>query len=265
MRALSFLPLLAVDKYTFYGQRSRSEQRADTPIDQKVVCYSRAIQNSRKTSFIAPRGREEVSVDTLRTRTEKEQKEDFSLDDASPRFASSFSEEILAETFPAKFKLPSFDKYDGTTYSISHLVIFKMTMQFQDVNDFVLCQGAIAINFDHMAKVPYASAVGTSMYVMVYTRLDIAHAVGAVSKYMSNPGKEYWDAMKWLLRYLKGITSTSFCYGNGKVLLKGFVDTDLSGDVDTSKSTSEYVYNIDGTTVSWTSKFQKCLYVIYRS
>ena len=31
---------------------------------------------------------------------------------------------------------------------------------------------------DHMSKVPYASAFGSLMYAMVYTRPDIAHAVG---------------------------------------------------------------------------------------
>jgi len=38
-----------------------------------------------------------------------------------------------------------------------------------------------------MSKVPYASVVGSLMYEMVYTRPDIAHAVGVVSRYMNNP------------------------------------------------------------------------------
>jgi hypothetical protein len=33
-----------------------------------------------------------------------------------------------------------------------------------------------------MSHVPYASAVGSLMYAMVCTRLDIAHAVGVLSK-----------------------------------------------------------------------------------
>jgi hypothetical protein len=32
-----------------------------------------------------------------------------------------------------------------------------------------------------MSRVPYANAVGSLMYVMVSTRLDISHAVGVVS------------------------------------------------------------------------------------
>ena len=112
---------------------------------------------------------------------------------------------------------------------------------------------------EHMASVPYASAVGSLMYAMVCTRPDITHAVGVVSKYMANPGKEHWEAVKWLLRYLRGTSNTTLCYGNGKVVLQGFVDADLSGDVDSSKSTSEYIYTIDGTTLSWISKLQKCI------
>ena len=42
---------------------------------------------------------------------------------------------------------------------------------------------------DHMSKVPYALAIGNLMYVMVCTRLDIAHVVGVVSRFMSRLGK----------------------------------------------------------------------------
>lgn len=42
---------------------------------------------------------------------------------------------------------------------------------------------------EYMKRVPYASTVGSLMYAMVCTRPDIAQAVGAVSWYMSNPGK----------------------------------------------------------------------------
>lgn len=44
---------------------------------------------------------------------------------------------------------------------------------------------------DKMFKVPYASAIGSLMYAMVCTRSDIAHVVGVVSRYMSNPRLEH--------------------------------------------------------------------------
>ena len=44
---------------------------------------------------------------------------------------------------------------------------------------------------EEMRKVPYASAMSSLMYAMVCTRPDIAHAIGVVSRFLSNPGKDY--------------------------------------------------------------------------
>ena len=43
-----------------------------------------------------------------------------------------------------------------------------------------------------MSRVPDVSVVGSLMYAMVCTRLDIAHAVGILSTYISKKGKEHW-------------------------------------------------------------------------
>ncbi|MCO5608121.1 hypothetical protein L7F22_062326 [Adiantum nelumboides] len=72
-----------------------------------------------------------------------------------------------------------------------------------------------------MAKIPYASACGSLMYAMVATRPDIAHAVGVVSKFMSNPGKKHWDAVKSILRYLSGTADRQLRYGGGDLSIKG--------------------------------------------
>lgn len=42
-----------------------------------------------------------------------------------------------------------------------------------------------------MSQVPYASAVGSLMYAMVCTRLDLAHTISVVSRYMGDPGKQH--------------------------------------------------------------------------
>ena len=44
------------------------------------------------------------------------------------------------------------------------------------------------------------------MYAMVCNRLNIAHAVGVLSRFMSKPGKEHWTAVKRVFRYLRGIS-----------------------------------------------------------
>ena len=42
-----------------------------------------------------------------------------------------------------------------------------------------------------MAKVPYASAIGSLMYAMLCTRPDIAYVVSVTSRFQSNPGLEH--------------------------------------------------------------------------
>src|SRR4030067_3506569 len=55
-----------------------------------------------------------------------------------------------------------------------------------------------------MESTPYASGVGSIMYGMVCSRPDLAYAVSIVSRFMANPGIVYWQALKWVLRYLNG-------------------------------------------------------------
>lgn len=110
-----------------------------------------------------------------------------------------------------------------------------------------------------MSSVPYSSAVGSLMYAMVCTRPDIAHAVGTVSRFLSNPGKEHWEAVKWILRYLKGTTKICLCYGGAISILEGYTDADMAGDLDSRKSTSGYIYTFAGGAVSWQSRLQKCV------
>jgi hypothetical protein len=110
---------------------------------------------------------------------------------------------------------------------------------------------------EYMCRVPYSSAVGNLMYVMVCTRPDIAHAVGVVRRYMNNPGKEHWEAIKWILRYLRGTANHALCFGGLETVLQGYVDSNMASDKDSRRSTTWYVFTIGGTIVSWISKLQK--------
>jgi hypothetical protein len=80
-----------------------------------------------------------------------------------------------------------------------------------------------------MSHVPYASVVGSLMYAMVCTRLEIAHVVGVLSRYMSKPGKEHWTTVKRVFRYFRGTTSYGLCY-QGRLGLDRVVD--IHGFVD---------------------------------
>jgi len=87
----------------------------------------------------------------------------------------------------------------------------------------------------YMEKVPYASAFRSLMYAMVCTRSDIANAIGMVSRFMANSRKSHWEAVKLILRYLKGITFHGLVFGGIKeknYMLVGYCDSDYAGDRD---------------------------------
>ena len=112
---------------------------------------------------------------------------------------------------------------------------------------------------EKMASIPYSSAVGSLMYCMVCTRPDIAHAVSTVSRFLSNPGKEHWEAVKWIFKYLRGTSKLCLSFGGSKPVLEGFIDADMAGDLDGRKSTSGFLFTFAGGAVSWQSKLQKCV------
>jgi hypothetical protein len=110
-----------------------------------------------------------------------------------------------------------------------------------------------------MSRVPYANAVGCLMYVMVCTRPDISHAVGVVSRYMENPGREHWATVKWVLRYLRGTSDYCITFDGCNDTVCGYVDSDFVGDLDKRRSTSGYVFTLAGGSISWMSKLQETI------
>jgi len=126
-----------------------------------------------------------------------------------------------------------------------------------------------------MANVPYASLIGALMYAAIGTRPDIAFAVGALSRFLSNPGRRHWAEAKHVLSYLKGTSNYAICYStNGSAIrnvfgylrgigmrptedsFEGFSNSDWAGCVDTRRSTSGFVWIMGGGAICWRSKLQ---------
>ncbi|GKD04760.1 retrotransposon protein, putative, ty1-copia subclass [Tanacetum coccineum] len=96
---------------------------------------------------------------------------------------------------------------------------------------------------ERMSKFPYANAVGSLMYLMMCTRPDIVYAVSVVSRYLANPGKNHWEAVKWIFKYLRGIANVGLVYGTDRgnhVDVTGFVDSDYAKDPDKGRSITGY-------------------------
>ena len=100
---------------------------------------------------------------------------------------------------------------------------------------------------DYMSKVPYSSAVGSLMYAMVCTRPDLAYAVSMVSRFLNQPQKDHWKAVKRIFRYLKRTTDIGLIYGsNLDCCLTGYSNADFAADLVKRRSLTGYAYTLGG-------------------
>ena len=103
----------------------------------------------------------------------------------------------------------------------------------------------------------YQAAVGSLNYAAIATRPDLSVAVGKLSQFMKNPGKEHWTGVKRVFRYIQGTLNHGLKFNHSDSFkLYGYSDADLAGCVDTRKSTSGHVFRIGDSTISWRSKKQ---------
>lgn len=106
------------------------------------------------------------------------------------------------------------------------------------------------------ADVPYAALIGSLLYLSVNSRPDISFVVGVLSRFVSCPTTEHWNAAKRVLRYLKGTIDKGLVFGGGATGIKAYTDSDFAGDVDSRKSTSGVMIQMNGAPIMWSSKLQ---------
>ena len=103
----------------------------------------------------------------------------------------------------------------------------------------------------------YQSMVGSLLYAAIATRPDISQAVGAVSRYCSNPSEAHLTVVKKILRYLKETINLGLKYEKlESSTLVVYSDVDWAGDLDDRHSTSGNLFLFARGPVSWLSKKQ---------
>uniref|UniRef100_A0ACD5WHZ8 Uncharacterized protein n=1 Tax=Avena sativa TaxID=4498 RepID=A0ACD5WHZ8_AVESA len=96
----------------------------------------------------------------------------------------------------------------------------------------------------------YQRLVGRLIYLS-HTRPDIAFAVSLVSQFMHNPQNHHLDAVKRILRYLKGCPGKGLLYtSNGNLQVECYTDADWAGSLDDRRSTSGYCTFVGGNLVT---------------
>lgn len=106
---------------------------------------------------------------------------------------------------------------------------------------------------------PYRAAVGMLNFLSVQTRPDISFAVNYLERFNSRHNESHWSTVKHLMRYIKRTRSISLQFGTHRgsnSVVEGYADADYAGDIDTRRSTTGFVYFVNGSLVSWKSKRQ---------
>lgn len=116
------------------------------------------------------------------------------------------------------------------------------------------CQDEI----DRMSRVPYQEAIGSIMYAAQLTRPDICFAVSMLSRFNHNPSMAHWNAVKRVLRYMKGTVDAKLVFDrDGNPGIIGYCDADWANDLDLRRSTTGYMFLFHGAAISWSAKRQQ--------
>lgn len=108
----------------------------------------------------------------------------------------------------------------------------------------------------------YRSLTGALQY-LTFTRPDIAYAVQKICLFMHDPRESHFNALKQILRYLKGTLSQGlWMFRSASSELVAYSDADWAGYPTTRRSTSGYCISLSPNLLSWSSK---CQVTIYRS
>ena len=101
----------------------------------------------------------------------------------------------------------------------------------------------------------YREVIGSLMYAMVYTRPDIAFALGRLSQYNQDPAEHHERALRRLMRYLRSTIGNRIRFGpNGKLIV--YSDADWASDKTDRKNITATIGLIGGGPVFWGSKKQ---------
>nr|GFC60815.1 retrotransposon protein, putative, Ty1-copia subclass [Tanacetum cinerariifolium] len=110
-----------------------------------------------------------------------------------------------------------------------------------------------------MQNVPYASAVGSIMYVVRCTRPDVAFTQNITSRFQHNPCDLHWTTVKNILKYLRNTKDMFLVYGGDtkrELRVSCYTDVGYLTDVYDLKSQTEYVFVLNGGVVDWKSAKQ---------
>ena len=112
-------------------------------------------------------------------------------------------------------------------------------------------------NLSPPAQSKFQSVLGTLLYVSTCTRPDLSFTVSVLCRKMQQATNKDMEALKHLLRYIKGTTSDELTLGKTVKGLTCYTDSSFADCRVTRRSSAGYLFQFMGGTVSWRSQLQK--------
>ena len=103
----------------------------------------------------------------------------------------------------------------------------------------------------------YQSSIGSLLYVSLGTRPDISFAVSVLCRSMVAPTAADQQALRHLLKYIKGTVSHRLYLGTEQSELSAYSDSSYADCKITGRSTAGYVLLYKGGPIEWKSQLQK--------
>jgi transposase InsO family protein len=110
------------------------------------------------------------------------------------------------------------------------------------------------------ATIDYRSIVGSLNYVVMFSRPDLAHAVGQFSRFCSNPSLDHEKALLQCMKYVSANCELALVYRKfHKEIMEhyAYADSNFVTDMDSAKSTYGYVTYLGNDAVQWKSKLSR--------
>ncbi|MBW0524453.1 hypothetical protein O181_064168 [Austropuccinia psidii MF-1] len=114
-------------------------------------------------------------------------------------------------------------------------------------------------------KTLYQRAIGYVNYLSQHTRPDLLYTINQLSRFSTKPNLIHWNAMKHVLRYIKGTVDWGIHYqvrqkaNESRPVLEGWADSDYANCSIDRRSVSGNMIMVFGNPISWLSKRQSII------
>ena len=96
----------------------------------------------------------------------------------------------------------------------------------------------------------HSQIIGSLLHLTIFSRPDIAYAVGRLEKYTHNHDHSHWTALERVFKYLKGTINYGIHYTKFPTVIEGYSYANWISDSNDTKSTTSYVFTLRGGAVS---------------